>query len=287
MPLPSSRVIYEPNTEFLFTSLNLVFGALGVILLVRLVIFLIKGLYFTFSKHHNRTKPNTKARQSFKKFAISIGMLVIALFIWFVLSIALGFSGVRMVSDKPIIYLYPEKTQETLVQLDYKGELIADYPAYNYDIKGWQVIAEPDGKITDPRDDREYSYLFWEGIPHQKQNYDWSQGFVVAGDQTRDFFQQILPQIGLTPTEYNEFIVFWYPRMMNNPYNLIHFAADSEYSDALAPLTIAPAPDNILRVFMVYQSLDRYPQNPPTPQAFPQFSRSGFTVVEWGGSEIL
>lgn len=40
---------------------------------------------------------------------------------------------------KPVIYLYPEQEQEIKVQLDYQGELIADYPAYDEKFKGWEV----------------------------------------------------------------------------------------------------------------------------------------------------
>lgn len=37
----------------------------------------------------------------------------------------------EMVALKPVIYLYPEKSQEVRVQLDYQGKLIVDYPDYD------------------------------------------------------------------------------------------------------------------------------------------------------------
>ena len=58
----------------------------------------------------------------------------------------------------------------------------------------------------------------------------------------------------MTPREYNEFIVYWYPKMMNNKYNLIHFATD-KYTET-APLEITPKPDSMLRVFMVMKPLE-------------------------------
>lgn len=184
--------------------------------------------------------------------------------------------------DKPVIYLYPEITTDVTVELDYDGTLIADYPPYDESIGGWQVTAQPDGTLTNHADQQEYSYLFWEGVPATPIDWDLSQGFVVKGSETREFLQEKLVEIGLTPREYNEFIVYWYPKMKDNPYNLIQFAG-TQYTDT-APLTITPEPDSTLRVFMVYKPLSR-PVD-VTPQTFTPFTRTGFTVVEWGGTEV-
>lgn len=82
--------------------------------------------------------------------------------------------------------------------------------------------------------------------------------------------------------EYNEFIVYWYPLLQENPYNLIHFA-DTQYTD-LAPLSTSPRYDSLLRVFMLAKPLQQAIEI--EPQVFPEFQRNGFTVVEWGGSII-
>ena len=86
----------------------------------------------------------------------------------------------------------------------------------------------------------------------------------------------------MTPREYNEFIVYWLPKMQDNPYNLISFQSEA-YTDA-AKLDIDPTPDSVLRVFMAWKPLGR-PQN-IEPQTFTSFARDGFTVVEWGGCEV-
>lgn len=182
---------------------------------------------------------------------------------------------------KPVIYLYPTQTQNVKVELDYKGKLIADYPAYDYSQKGWSVTASPDGKILN-RDGKEYSYLFWEGEPSTPISYDLSTGFIVKGEDTIKFLQDTLSKIGLTPREYNEFIVYWYPKMKDNKYNLIHFA-DKQYTDT-APLTITPTPDSILRVFMVFKPLNK--EVIIKPQEIKSFNRIGFSVIEWGGTEL-
>lgn len=184
--------------------------------------------------------------------------------------------------DKPVIYLYPKEEQSVKVQLNYNGELIATYPEYNDTIKGWEVIAYPDGKIINSPDNKEYSYLFWEWKSTRPIHWNLSEGFIVKWTDTREFLQNILSKMWLTPKEYNEFIVYWYPLMKDNKYNLIHFA-DKQYTQT-APLIITPKPDSILRIFMVYQGIDEYINI--IKQEIKPFERKWFTVIEWGGTKI-
>jgi len=182
---------------------------------------------------------------------------------------------------KPVIYLYPQQKQDIIIRLNYHGEIIADYPRYDKSIKGWRVTAYPDGKIINHVDGKEYSYLFWEGKPEKQVNWDFSKGFVVKGKDVREFLQKKLAKIGLTPKEYNEFIVYWYPLMQDNKYNLIHFV--NEQYTKTAPLKIIPKPDSVLRVFMVYKPLNKMIKI--EEQKIEPFKRKGFVVVEWGGAK--
>lgn len=181
-------------------------------------------------------------------------------------------------TEKPVIYLYPEDTMEVSVELDYSGVLTYTYPTYQ---EGWAVIAEPDGKIINPIDGREYSYLFWEGVTEHEWSFD--KGFVVPGNQVEEFLIDKLSYLGLLPHEYNEFIVYWVPRMQDYPFNLITFQID-DY-EAVAKLSVEPKPDSVLRVFMTYRAL-----NEPIDieeQELATFERYGFTVIEWGASEVI
>ena len=198
------------------------------------------------------------------------------------INLNVGIENRGSIALKPVIYLYPEKTQTVKVQLDYAGKIIVDYPAYDQKIGGWEVTASPNGKLVNKADGKEYSYLFWEGDNYNKTNYDLSTGFIVKGSDARAFLQTTLSKMGLTPKEYNEFIVYWYPKMQDNAYNLVHFAGQ-EYTDT-AKLTISPTPNSILRVFMVLKSLDQ--EINILPQEIKPFERKGFTVVEWGGTEL-
>lgn len=182
------------------------------------------------------------------------------------------------VGDKPVLYLYPEKQTDVKVKVNLNNaKFSCTYPEYN---GGWNVTAQPDGTLLNKADGREFSYLYWE--LKGKADFDFSEGFVVKGSETAEFLQNTLAQMGLTPREYNEFIVYWLPLMQDNEYNLISFQRE-KYED-ICSLDINPAPDSVLRVFMAYKALDEYVDI--EPQSFEKFERNGFTVVEWGGAEV-
>ena len=178
--------------------------------------------------------------------------------------------------EKPVIYLYPEVETDVTVTLDYDGVLTATYPAYE---DGWRVTAAPDGTLHDATG-REYYCLFWEG--EGGKAYDFSRGFCVAGSDTAAFLEDALAKLGLTDTEAQEFIIYWLPRMEGSAYNRIAFQTDA-YTDS-ARLTVTPAPDTVLRVFMAWQPLDEAVEIPPQTLTAPE--RTGFTVVEWGGAQV-
>ena len=178
--------------------------------------------------------------------------------------------------EKPVIYLYPETETRVTVKLDLSGELTCTYPAYD---GGWVVTAAPDGTLTDEHG-RTYNYLYWEG--EGTEAYDFSKGFCVAGSDTAAFLEDALDRLGLTRREANEFLVYWLPRMQDNPYNLIAFQQEA-YTES-AKLTVSPRPDSVLRVFMAWKPLAR-PVDVPA-QTLPGFERRGFTLVEWGGAEV-
>ncbi|MFO0704314.1 MAG: hypothetical protein U0525_06405 [Patescibacteria group bacterium] len=182
---------------------------------------------------------------------------------------------------KPVIYLYPQIKQNVDVQLNFDGQLTSIYPNFYPKFNGWKVTANPDGRIIDSKDGNEYSYLFWEGLS-SKINPTFDEGFLVEDINVEEFLRSKLSHLGLTPKEYNEFIVYWMPKMRQNKYNIVKFLG-SEYTDH-AKLTINPKPDSILRVYMVYKSVDK--PISIKEQNFEKFDRKGFSVVEWGGSEV-
>ncbi len=178
---------------------------------------------------------------------------------------------------KPVIYLYPEEETKIFVELSLKeGDLTCTYPAYE---DGWTVTALPDGTLTDAKG-QTYNYLYWEG--ETGTEFDFSDGFCVKGEDTAVFLETALAKLGLTRREANEFIVYWLPMMEQNPYNIISFQTE-KYTEA-AKLTVSPEPDTLLRVFMAWKAAEEYTEL--TGQKLTAPERTGFTVVEWGGTEV-
>ncbi|WP_028517708.1 glycoside hydrolase family 9 protein [Ruminococcus flavefaciens] len=183
------------------------------------------------------------------------------------------------VAAKPVIYLYPEEETDVHVELELtEAELSTTYPKYN---NGWDVTASPDGTLINKADSTHHKYLFWDAV-NCRTRFDFSEGFCVAGKDTESFLREKLTYMGLTEEEMNEFIVYWLPLMEHNKYNLISFQSDA-YTDS-AKLNITPTPESLLRIFMAYVPLEEAVDI--EPQQLETFERKGFTVVEWGGSEI-
>ena len=183
-----------------------------------------------------------------------------------------------LAAGKPIIYLYPETPTDCAVQLSLDGFFTCTYPYYEID--GWQnFTAYPDGTLLFPNG-MEYYALYWEGVVYTQ--WDFSQGWCVPGDQTAEFLEWALAEQGLSPREANEFIIYWLPLMQENAYNVIAFQTDA-YTEA-ARLEITPAPDSVIRVFMAFYPSDHFVTI--QPQTFAPLVREGFTVVEWGASQV-
>jgi hypothetical protein len=184
----------------------------------------------------------------------------------------------KILYKKPIIYLYPQDTTEVQVVLDYAGELIHTYPKYN---SGWKVKAYTDGTLIDG-DGKEYYSLYWEGIP--KEYLTIEEGFVIPGNETVEFLEITLAELGLNRREANEFTIYWLPEMENNPFNLIHFSSPAY--EKTAKLIVIPSPETTIRVMMVFQPLNQSTRIPKQDISKLKKERKGFTVVEWGGQEL-
>lgn len=183
---------------------------------------------------------------------------------------------------KPVIYLYPEQETKVNVQLSFNGTLTSTYPTLPSE--GWTVTAQPDGTLTD-EEGRSYRYLFWEGVA----DVDWKQdsGFLVKAEDTREFLEQSLTQLGLNELEQNDFITYWLPKLEKNGESFVTFAAE-QYTDN-AVLTVTPQPDSVLRVQMLISKVDdsnRAAFQKLPEQELPRFEREGFVLVEWGGTDL-
>ena len=181
------------------------------------------------------------------------------------------------VDYKPIIYLYPEKEMEISVKLGYKEKLTVTYPEYD---NGWNVIAYPDGTLTEKETNRKLYSLFWEGFNTETSGIK-KEGFIVKGKDASKFLEEKLTILGLNDKEREEFIIFWLPKLINNKYNYIRFETIEE-QDQNMPLLINPKPDTIIRINMETKPLDE--EIKVKEQKLIKKERKGYTVVEWGGT---
>ena len=180
---------------------------------------------------------------------------------------------------KPIIYLYPEEETDVTVALGYPALVTHSYPKYD---GHWRVTAQPDGTLTDLETGRSLYSLYYENVsPIPLPQTD--EGFVIRGEDTAAFLEEKLALLGLTEREAEEFIVYWLPRLEENEWNYIRFAVPEEIA-AEMPLEIYPRPDSLIRVLMLYKGMDAPVE--VAEQALETPRRTGFTAVEWGGTEI-
>jgi len=187
-------------------------------------------------------------------------------------------SSMPVMAEKPVIYVYNKEKEKVSVKLDLKGSFLFTYPEYK---NGWNFTSNPDGTIE--MNNKKYHYLFWDGILNiDTRKIDLNEGFVVAKKDLTNFFEEKLAQMGLNSQEIEDYITYWCPRMSTNEKNFIHFIFNKEYNN-YASITIDPKPDQLFRVYMLWSKATDMPVK---EQKLESFKRVGFTVVEWGGTEI-
>ena len=179
---------------------------------------------------------------------------------------------------EPLIYLYPTQPLNVKIQLDKAVTLTQSEPPY---ASGWDVLANPGGKIFSREKNRYYPYLYWEGSAPVEGNPAIQS--VMTQEQIHPFVDSALTKLGLNVKERSDFEAYWEPKITGSPYYLISFY-DATSLDVVAPLHVSPKPDTQIRVLMVYTKLVK-PINVGSTN-FSQYVtplRTGFTLVEWGG----
>lgn len=176
---------------------------------------------------------------------------------------------------KPVIYLYPTSTMDVSVNVAPAGGLTYSYPTLG---DGWKVKATPYSNLTEIKTGRYYRFLYWEGRGGFYEQP--KQGWVVKQASVKQFLITKLARLGLNKLETSDFLEYWLPKMQEKPYYFVTFLGNA-MMDKLAPLTVTPEPDTVIRILMDFTPLDK-------PIAVKSFiirtpKRKGFTVVEWGG----
>lgn len=200
--------------------------------------------------------------------------------------IPLKSSQQNIIVDKPVIYAYSEKDLNFTLNLKAKGALTFTYPQLPED-NTWKMKTTLSGNLINEKG-VEYPYLFWEA----KQNESSFNGTkansneLIAGKDLVTYFEKELSKLGLNAKEKTDFITFWCPKFVDSKMVQIQFYVDDNCS-LIGDLDISPKPDNLRRIYVTFQ------KNPVVVTDFvPQelnvkaIQRNGFTVVEWGGSDL-
>lgn len=183
-----------------------------------------------------------------------------------------------VMSEKPVIYLYPQQSTEVSVKMDIHGENTFLYPAYK---DSWEFTAQPNGDLVFGKDT--YNYLFWEASSSVHLTTEQiTSGFFVEGKSAIPFLEEKLTAVGLNSKEQADFITYWGPRLAQYKLNLVHFEFN-ETCNKYADIAISPKPDNLYRIYMVWSSVSK--EFDINHQEMEKFDRSGFSVLEWGGQE--
>jgi len=202
-------------------------------------------------------------------------------------------------AKKPVIYVY-NTTGKTEIQLTLNdtSTMEVEYPKHDEIVNNtyiWNVNTSMDGKLR-TGDNEEYNYIFWEANTNEFNQQEFKDGFCIKGEETEKFLKESLKELNLTPTEYNDFIVYWLPQMQNNNYNIIRFCGidESNTDDTYlkeTQLTVYnnnKVIENQLRVMMIWYSSDEPIEIKEQNLKDFAITRDNITptVIEWGGTQI-
>lgn len=180
---------------------------------------------------------------------------------------------------KPAIYLYPEKRTSVNVKIMPKGYLTYANPKYP-GASGWQVIANPDGKIE--TNNELFGYLYYESNIRTSEVKVPTEGYVVGYDKLPEFYSQLLPKLGLSNIELSDFTEYWNRVLPKSPYYFVGIM-DRQNIDSIEQMSIIPQPNTVVRVRLYFEAL-KTKKEVKEPDIKPVIRpASGFTVVEWGG----
>lgn len=187
--------------------------------------------------------------------------------------------GDRMISKKPVVYLYSDKEMQFNLKLKPSGDFIYTHPKHKP--AGWEVKVSENNELS--VDGKSHDYLFWESN-QEVPLYDKSEGFIIGGDDVIAFLESSLSKLGLNGKEQNDFIAYWGPKLSENQFNYVHFITAQSYSDQIASYESSEKIDSEIRIFMVFHKTDQL--HTVNEQSLQKFERKGLTLVEWGGGDV-
>ena len=176
---------------------------------------------------------------------------------------------------KPADYFYP--TKKTTISFDVKPLGKFTYTAPAYQPNGWTFTADPDGTIT--HQEKTYPYIYWDASIPNNLITEPKNGYVIESHNLPVFLPALTQKLGLNQKESKEFTDYWTKQLPDSKYYFVGIIPQSQVN-TLAPLSINPTPDSVIRVSLFFKPLTK--KINVTPPQIQTFTRKGFTVVEWG-----
>jgi hypothetical protein len=241
---------------------------------------------------------------------------------------------------KPVIYLYPpsslaDVTVELALASSWRFSAVHPPPRttvppgepHTAQALTWTVAAEPDGTLVDKTSGMEVSYLYWEANANSQlvtpdasraatpianmETFDPARPSLNPGDsvllpisEVPGYLDGVLKALALHTEARTSFITYWLPDMLKYEYVALRFVAQDAYEQA-APMRIAPVPDVVTRVFMLFRGVAvgdvglweaasaraasygaTFWANVVGVNAARATDSSLFRVLEWGGMEV-
>ncbi|KAJ7463633.1 hypothetical protein FB451DRAFT_1352919 [Mycena latifolia] len=241
--------------------------------------------------------------------------------------------GRELRGGKPVIYLFSPNIVDASVRLTLTREwdLSVIYPVVpvKRTPEGggtiqWSVCTRPDGTLTERTTGLDVAYLFWEaltnhGIPMSPPgspvlgqpaavevfspiacDLSAADSVLLAVSEITPYLDKALLALGLHTEARTSFITYWLPSFLKHTHVALRFVPQAAY-ERTARLDIAPAPDVITRVFMLFKGVE----DESLGDWIPSMSRDDparwrsvvgvdieraldatlFRVLEWGGME--
>ena len=174
--------------------------------------------------------------------------------------------------SKPIIIFYNFNSEEIKVDLKLdssKWELSYLYPGRILDKDNFHMKFITSNNrnnsyniLTDSTTNKEYSYIFWEADSVNSGTYYFQNYFQTTDNlylfKSEDVcvkLDSLLKNQGLNVVEREDFITYWMKDLLSKEYVALTFMTQSDL-EVIAKLTIEPKPDILLRIFMIFKSLN-------------------------------
>ncbi len=182
---------------------------------------------------------------------------------------------------KPIVYLYPTEPTYIDVEVVAPGEVFVSDP--QYPAGGWRdVLAYPSGDLV--YQGSKYKELFYETRVKTKIEMP-DAGIVIARERIEHELRSALFKFGLKDRELEEFLEYWVPTLENLNSDYVFFSVlTPDVKESVDKLIISPEPDTRIEIIAYFKPLGKPVDTKPlyVPESPPV--RSGFTMVEWGGT---